>query len=94
VVVARVEVEGERDGEDTAIRYDLLDRYDPETGITAMMRTTGYSLAITGLMQAAGEIAPGVWTPDEGVPPAPYVEALRQRGVEIEEEVVVQTSLA
>jgi lysine 6-dehydrogenase len=94
VVVVRVEVEGKRDGEDTAIRYDLLDRYDPQTGITAMMRTTGYSLAITGAMQAAGEIAPGVWTPDEGVSAAAYVEALRERGIEIQEELVVRTTMA
>ena len=32
-----------------------------------MMRTTGFSLAITGLLQAEGDIKPGVGTPDEVV---------------------------
>ncbi|MFL5542880.1 MAG: saccharopine dehydrogenase family protein [Longimicrobiaceae bacterium] len=85
LVALRVEVEGEKDGEPLLLRWDLLDRFDAETGITAMMRTTGYSLAITGALQAAGDVEPGVWTPDEGVPAAAYIAALRERGVEIRE---------
>jgi lysine 6-dehydrogenase len=81
----RVEVEGEREGEPLLLRWDLLDRFDPETGITAMMRTTGFSLAISGALQAAGDVEPGVWTPDEGVPADAYIQALKQRGVEIRE---------
>ena len=51
-----------------------------------MMRTTGYSLSITGLMQADGRIAAsGVQTPDEAVPFAEYISELRRRGVEIRE---------
>lgn len=83
LVALRVEVDGARDGRETTLRWDLLDRYDPATGITAMMRTTGFSLAITGLMQAGGLLEPGVWTPDEAVPAEPYIAALRERGVEI-----------
>lgn len=85
LVALRVEVEGERDGEPTMLRWDLLDRYDADGGITAMMRTTGFSLAITGQMQAAGNIEPGVWTPDEAMPAEAYITALRERGVEIRE---------
>jgi len=83
LVVLRVEVEGERDGEPLLLRWDLLDRFDLETGITAMMRTTGFSLAITGALQVAGDVEPGVWTPDEGVPADPYIQALRDRGINI-----------
>ena len=51
-----------------------------------MMRTTGYSLAVTGLMQVEGRIAArGVRTPDEAVPFADYVAELGKRGVEIRE---------
>jgi len=85
LVALRVEAEGEKDGVDTLLRWDLLDRYDPETGITAMMRTTGFSLAITGTLQAAGDIEPGVWTPDESMPAAAYIDALAQRNVVIHE---------
>jgi lysine 6-dehydrogenase len=81
LVALRVEVLGSRAGRETTLRWDLLDRYDPETGITAMMRTTGFSLAITAVMQAEGRIEPGTWTPAEGVPATPYLEELARRGV-------------
>jgi lysine 6-dehydrogenase len=51
-----------------------------------MMRTTGYSLSITGQMQADGRVtALGVHTPDEAMPFRPYVDALAERGIRIEE---------
>ena len=83
LVALRIEVTG-RNGKCAA--WELLDRYDERTGISAMMRTTGYSLAITGVMQADGRISEkGARTPDEAVPFGPYVEELRKRGVEIRE---------
>jgi lysine 6-dehydrogenase len=48
-----------------------------------MMRTTGYSLAITGVMQARGDIAPGVFTPDECVPARTYFGELARRGIDL-----------
>jgi lysine 6-dehydrogenase len=86
LVALRVEVEGEKDGEEVRFRWDLLDRLDPVTGLTAMMRTTGFSLAITGALQAAGRIPSGVWTPDEAVPAEDYIAALAERGVNIRGE--------
>jgi lysine 6-dehydrogenase len=83
LVALRVEVRG-TDGRRAA--WELLDYYDTARGISAMMRTTGYSLSITGLMQADGRIAArGVLTPDEAVPFGAYVEELKKRGVEIRE---------
>jgi lysine 6-dehydrogenase len=85
LVALRVEVSGEKDGRETTLRWDLLDRYDPSTGITAMMRTTGFSLAITGALQADGQVPTGVHTPDEAIPAERYIAALRERGVEVRE---------
>ena len=56
VAVLRVVVRGSRGGAPRALRYDVLDRYDEGHGITAMMRTTGYSLAVTALMQVDGRV--------------------------------------
>lgn len=81
MVVVRVEVAGTRDAEAARIRYEVLDRYDPETGLTAMARTTGFSLSITALMQGRGEVPPGVGTPDESMPPARYIAELARRGI-------------
>jgi len=82
LVALRVSVEGEKSGAKKTVGFELIDRYDEERGISAMMRTTGYSLSITGQMQARKEIAPaGVYTPDECVPPERYIAELAKRGV-------------
>ena len=83
LVALRVEVRG-RNGRRVA--WQLLDYYDEATGISAMMRTTGFSLAITGVMQVDGRISSaGVQTPDEAVPFDAYVAELKNRGVAIRE---------
>jgi lysine 6-dehydrogenase len=86
LLALRVIVVGTKDGQRAERRFDLIDRYDEAHGISAMMRTTGYSLSITAQMQVRGQIAPpGVWTPDECVPAELYLAELRARGVEIVE---------
>ena len=86
LVALQVQVSGRKDGVAKAFTFRLIDRYDCEHGISAMMRTTGYSLSITGQMQADGRIEQkGVHTPDEAVPFGPYVAELAKRGVAIEE---------
>ena len=81
----RVTVKGKKAGKAKTLTFELIDRYDVKHGISAMMRTTGYSLSITGQMQARGEIEPGVHTPDEAMPAKRYIEELANRGVEIRE---------
>lgn len=84
LVALRVVVKGTKNGQAKTCAWQLVDRMDETRGVTAMMRTTGYSLAISGLMQAAGKIATGVHTPDECMPAEPYIAALAERGVVIE----------
>ncbi len=85
LVALRIDVSGMKDGEPMTSSWQLIDRYDAEHGVSAMMRTTGYSLSITGQMQAEGLIEPGVHIPDEAVPYRAYVDALAERGVNIQE---------
>jgi lysine 6-dehydrogenase len=86
LVALRVTVKGKKDGKEKAVTFELVDRYDDERGISAMMRTTGYSLSITGQMQARGEVQPaGVHTPDECIPAEKYISELAKRGVLIKE---------
>ena len=85
LVALRVTVSGTKGGSPVTIAWNLVDRFDEQHGISAMMRTTGYSLAITGLFQGRGRIATGVHTPDESMPAADYIAELRKRGVQIEE---------
>jgi lysine 6-dehydrogenase len=88
LLALRVTVRGTKDGRPAERRFDLVDRYDENHGISAMMRTTGYSLSITGQMQARGQVGPpGVWTPDECMPAQAYIAELRARGIELRETV-------
>jgi lysine 6-dehydrogenase len=88
LLALRVTVRGRKDGRPVERRFDLVDRYDEAHGISAMMRTTGYSLSITGQMQARHEVGPaGVWTPDECMPAEAYMRELRARGIELAESV-------
>jgi lysine 6-dehydrogenase len=85
LVALRVVVEGTKGGAPKRAGWQLIDRYDEKTGISAMMRTTGFSLSITGQMQVRGQVQPpGVHTPDECMPAVAYIEELRKRGVTIE----------
>jgi len=86
LVALRVVVRGVKDGRPVTHNWELVDRYDEAKGITAMERTTGFSLAITGLLQVAGVVAPaGVHTPDEAVPGERYIAELATRGILIKE---------
>jgi len=83
LVALRVVVDGTKDGRTVSRGWELVDRYDTQRGISAMMRTTGYSLSITGQLQAQRVIPPGVCTPDECVPAERYMAELGKRGVDI-----------
>ena len=85
IVVFRAIVEGRRNGSRRRLIWELIDRCDPETGISAMERATGFSLSITGMMQARGQVCrPGVATPDEAIPAHIYIDELAKRGIEIQ----------
>ncbi len=88
LVALRVVVEGKKGGKPVTHTFELVDRFDAAHGISAMMRCTGYSLSITGILQAAGAVTPaGVYTPDECIPGDRYVTELGKRGVLIRQTV-------
>lgn len=88
LVALRVVVKGEKGGKPQTHTFELVDRYDAQHGISAMMRTTGYSLSITGQLQAQGLVTPaGVHTPDECIPGETYVTELGKRGILIHQTV-------
>lgn len=85
LVALKVVVTGTQERESRVRRYVLLDRYDTENRISAMMRTTGFSLSIVGQMQVAGAAgAAGVHTAFEAVPSESYIEELRRRDIVVD----------
>ena len=88
LVALRVIVAGTKAGKPVTQTWELIDRYDDARHISAMERSTGFSLSITGQLQVAGAIKPaGVSTPDECVPGVRYITELAARGIKIREDV-------
>ena len=85
LVALRVTVRGTTHGAVHTRAWEVLDRSDAVHGISAMMRTTGYTLSITGQLQAGGAIPSGVHTPDECIPAARYFAMLGARGIQVTE---------
>ena len=84
LVALRVTAEGTKNGKPKKVGWEMVDYYDEKNGISAMERSTGFSLSITGQMQVRGEIGKaGVFTPDEAIPAEKYIHELAKRGVMI-----------
>ncbi len=78
VVLVRVEFEG---GGKT-LRYDIIDRYDPETGLSAMMRTTAFPASIVALMMARNQTSSKGALPQERcIPPQLFMDELAKRKI-------------
>jgi saccharopine dehydrogenase-like NADP-dependent oxidoreductase len=65
LTVMRVEVDTREDGRLVRHTYDLLDRYDADTGLSSMARTTGFTATALARRILSGEFArPGVSFPE------------------------------
>jgi len=84
-LVLRAEVEGSHEGGRQTWRLDVVDRFDEATGFTAMQRMTGYPAAMVVEMLARGVAQPGASPVERALPPAPLVEGLADRGIEVVE---------
>lgn len=86
-VLIRVEFVGKQnDGDDvpTRLRYDIVDKSDPVTGMSAMMRTTAFPASIIAQMMAKGQVLTRGATPQEKVIEAEaFVAALGRRNIDL-----------
>jgi saccharopine dehydrogenase-like NADP-dependent oxidoreductase len=61
-----------------------VDRYDPKTKMTSMMRTTAWPAAVVVQMMASGEILKrGGVLQERDVPASAFLTAMGERGVAI-----------
>ncbi|NOZ77682.1 MAG: NAD(P)H-binding protein [Acidobacteria bacterium] len=86
LTVMRIEIVGRRDGQRARVVYDLLDRYDRDTGTTSMARTTGYTCTAVARAVADGLFRePGISAPEDlGKMPGVYelvMKHLADRGI-------------
>ncbi len=73
---------GKKDGRDQKVIVDLLDRYDEQTGFTAMERLTGWHCALMMGFQARKVIPAGAHRMEQAVPAGRVMEEVRKRGIE------------
>ena len=86
-VLIRLEFVGQKDGETKRLKYDIVDKQDEETGLSAMMRTTSFPASIIAQMMAKGEVSSRGATPQEKViNPDKFVAELARRNIIIKEE--------
>lgn len=68
------------------LRYDILDRFDERTGLSAMQRTTAFPASVIAQMMARGETSEKGAVPQERcVPARAFVEELARRNIRIAE---------
>jgi lysine 6-dehydrogenase len=86
VVLIRLEFHGTHDGGPRTLRYDIIDRHDERTGLSAMMRTTAFPASIIAQTMARGATtARGALPQERCIPAAPFVAALAARDIRIDE---------
>jgi lysine 6-dehydrogenase len=86
LVLMRIRVQGQKEARERTVTYTMIDRFDEETTQSSMMRTTAYPTSVIAQMIVSGVIvAKGVFTPEECVPPEPFLDELRRRSIMIEE---------
>jgi len=87
LVIIRIKALGKKNGRPAQALLDLVDRFDAETGFTAMERTTGWDGSIKAIMNAQGVTPRGVHPAELAVPGPSYVAELRKRGFDLAETV-------
>jgi saccharopine dehydrogenase-like NADP-dependent oxidoreductase len=79
--------EGKKDGRPVRLVSRLLIERDLETGFMAMARGVAFPASIAAQMIAGGEITEkGVLSPMKHIPYPAFIDALRFRGIIVEEE--------
>ncbi len=81
VVILRVEAHQQH----RVASFTVVDRFDPSSGMTAMMRTTAWPVSVIVQMLVSGAIAKrGAVRSEVDIPAEPFLQAMASRGVRIE----------
>jgi lysine 6-dehydrogenase len=85
-VLVRLEFAGTKNGERKQFRYDIVDKFDETTGLSAMMRTTAFPASIIAQMMARGDVLQRGATPQEkAIDAEKFVAELKRRSIDIRE---------
>jgi lysine 6-dehydrogenase len=85
-VLVRLDFVGKTSGEHKKLRYDIVDKYDESTNLSAMMRTTAFPVSIIAQMMAKNAVNMRGATPQEkAIDTDKFVEELARRNIKITE---------
>lgn len=71
-------------GDSKTLRYDIIDKFDQSSGLSAMMRTTAFPASIIAQMMVRGETLKKGATPQElAIPTEKFIHELERRNVVI-----------
>jgi len=84
MVLVRLVFEGVKEGADKKLVYEIVDRQDTRTGLTSMMRTTSFPIAIIAWMACNGNITKrGVIPQEIAIDPQFFIQQLKKRNINI-----------
>lgn len=84
-VLVRLDFVGVKDGAVKKLRYDIVDKLDEATGMSAMMRTTAFPASIIAQMMARGDVLVKGATPQEkAIDADKFVAELERRNINIQ----------
>ncbi|MDD5597623.1 MAG: saccharopine dehydrogenase C-terminal domain-containing protein [Victivallaceae bacterium] len=90
IVLVRIEVVGKKDGKKVRSVYQIIDKRDPGTGLTAMTRTVGFTAAIGASMLGTGKLCKrGILSPVNDIPYELFKTELAKRRIEISETTMI-----
>ena len=88
VCILRIEAhEGLRDGKQKSrvATFTMVDHYDPQSGMSAMMRTTAFPASIVLQMMCMGTVNKrGAVLQERDVPAGAFLEEIARRGIKVE----------
>jgi len=85
-VLVRLDFVGHSEGQIKRLRYDIVDKYDDQAGMSAMMRTTAFPASIIAQMMAQGNVLARGATPQEkAIDPEKFVAELERRNIQIKD---------
>jgi len=83
LVALRVIIEGSLSGNPQKLIFEMVEYSDAELKISAMMRTTGFSLAAVAIMLATSNVKTGVFIPSECIKSDEFLTLLEQCDIHI-----------
>jgi len=91
VILLRVTARGKKEGADCVVCYEMVDHHDERTGLSAMMRTTGFPIAQIAFMLASDRITKRGALPQEScIPAQAFIEGLQERGLAIQRSLTTE----